>query len=254
MLDKCYIRQKNILFFFDAINFCSGLFVFRCLFASASVSVLLQCSEDETVDPSALFNQGQDAHEKGDFNTALKFYDEAVKLAPDFPEAEYQRGNALQSLGKIAEAEKAFRRAMELREDWTLPMTSLGKLLIDTNNFVEAEKVLSNAIKLDRQNFPAYSALTELRLKSKASPKLYVQLLGKIQNLTSKANPTASIWAARAALESKLGDKKAAKQSLVRALSIEPENSFALSEKIEVAGYLKVISRARWLMLKHLSD
>ncbi|MDQ3179726.1 MAG: tetratricopeptide repeat protein [Acidobacteriota bacterium] len=182
-----------------------------------------------------LFNQGQDAHEKGDLQTALKFYDEAIKLAPEFPEAEYQRGNALQSLGKIAEAEKAFRRALELREDWTLPMTSLGALLVDKNNFAEAEKVLTKAIELDAQNFPAYSALTELRLKSKAGTKTIKELLAKLQTLTSTTKPTASMWISRAALENALDDKIAAKTSLNRALAIEPKNKSALMKRADIA-------------------
>ncbi|MDQ6785416.1 MAG: tetratricopeptide repeat protein, partial [Acidobacteriota bacterium] len=100
-------------------------------FAVCLLSFNASAQEDETQkDPVQIFNQGQDAHEKGDYKTALKFYDEALKLAPEFPEAVFQRGNALLSLGQTDEAERAFRRALELRADWTLPMTSLGALLV----------------------------------------------------------------------------------------------------------------------------
>ena len=201
----------------------------------ASVAMSFAQAEPEPNDPLTLFNQGQDAHEKGDFQTALKFYDEAIKLAPEFPEAEYQRGNALNSLGKTVEAEKAFRRALELREDWTLPMTALGALLIDKKNFAEAEKVLTKAIELDANNFPAYSALTELRLKEKADAKILKDLLTKLQTLTSTTKPTASIWLARAALENALNDKISAKKSLTRALEIEPKNKSALIKRAEIA-------------------
>ncbi len=192
-------------------------------------------AQAETENPITLFNQGQDAHEKGDFQTALKFYDEAIKLAPEFPEAEYQRGNALQSLGKIVEAEKAFRRAIELRENWTLPLTSLGALLVDKNDFAEAEKVLTKAIESDEQNFPAYSALTELRLKSKADANILKELLAKLQNLTSTTKPKASMWISRAALENALNDKISAKTSLNRALEIEPKNKSALMKRADLA-------------------
>ena len=214
------------------------LFSFLLLTALAFGSLTVNAQEDDednSGEAVALFNQGQDAHEKGDLGAALKFYDEALKIIPEFPEAEYQRGTAFLSLKKYDEAEKAFRHALEIREEWTLPMAQLGSLMVSKNQFAEAEKLLSKAAASDEQNFLAFSALTELRLKTKASPEVLRELLGKIQNLTSKANPTASIWAARAALESNLGDKKAAKLSLNRALSIEPENSFALSEKIEIA-------------------
>ncbi|CAN5524114.1 hypothetical protein BH18ACI1_BH18ACI1_17190 [soil metagenome] len=209
--------------------------IFAVLLAFSFSSVCFAQETEEEKDPVKIFYQGQDAHEKGDLQTALKFYDEALKLAPEFPEAEYQRGNALLSLGKTVEAEKAFRYAIQLREDWTLPMTSLGVLLLQKNNFAEAEKLLIKAVETDNQNFFAYSALTELRIKTKADINVLKELLGKIQIMTSKANPTASIWAARAALENALGDKSAAKTSLIRALAIEPKNKPALLERAEIA-------------------
>lgn len=189
----------------------------------------------ETKDPVQLFNKGQNAHEKGEFQTALGFYDEAVKLAPDFPEAEFQRGNIFESLNKPDEAEKAFRRALELRPDWTLPMTNLGALLVRKNQFTEAEQLLAKAVRADQLNFSAYSALTELRLKTKADAPVLKELLTKIQFLTSKAKPTASIWASRAALERALGDKTAAESSVSRALAIEASNKSALTERAELA-------------------
>ncbi|MEP7038932.1 MAG: tetratricopeptide repeat protein [Acidobacteriota bacterium] len=198
-------------------------------------SVCFAQEVDEAKDPVKIFYQGQEAHEKGDLQTALKLYDEALKIVPEFPEAEYQRGTALLSLGKRDEAEKSFRRALELRANWTLPMTSLGALLLQKNNFAEAEKLLTKAAESDDKNFLAFSALAELRIKTKANINILKELLGKIQILTGKANPTASIWAARAALENALGDKTAAKTSLNRAFEIEPKNKSALMQRAEIA-------------------
>jgi tetratricopeptide (TPR) repeat protein len=181
------------------------------------------------------FNQGQDAHEKGDFLAAIRSYDEALKIIPEFPEAEYQKGNALLSLDKADDAEKAFRRAIVLREDWSLPITSLGALLVEKNNFAEAETLLTKAVELDDSNFLAYSALTDLRLKTKSSPDVLKDLLEKLKILTAKAKPPASVWASRAALENALGDKAAAKTSLNRALTIDPNNKNALIERAEIA-------------------
>lgn len=188
-----------------------------------------------TQDAVKIFNLGQDAHEKGDFAVASKYYEEALKLAPEFPEAEFQRGNALVSLGKKNEAETAFRRALELRADWTLPMASLGSLLIEKDKFSDAEKILKKAIELDARNFPAYVALTELRIRTKAGVEELKQLLEKLKLLTSKANPTASVWAARGALERALGEKTSAKTSLTQALALDKNNQFALLERAEIA-------------------
>jgi len=211
------------------------IFVFSMLFVISAVSV---CPAQESVEPDdavAVFNQGQDAHEKGDLKSAIELYQKALKIIPEFPEAEFQMGNAYLALNQTENAETAFRRAVELREDWTLPMASLGTILIQKKEYGEAEKILTKAVEIDDTNAPAFIALTDLRLKTKAAPEILKQLLIKMQLLTSKASPTAALWTARAALERGLGDKTAAKASLSRALLIEPGNKSALAERVELA-------------------
>jgi tetratricopeptide (TPR) repeat protein len=210
-------------------------FLLAALLFSAFLVPAFAQEEASQSDPVEIFNQGQEAHEKGDLQKAVKLYDEAIKLAPEFPEAEYQRAAAYLSLNRADEAEKGFRRAVELREDWTLPMAMLGALLVRQNKFAEAEKFLTKAVALDAQNAPAFVALTELRLKTKASETVLRDLWAKLKNLSEKVRPTASVWAARGAIERALGDRGAAKTSLSRAFAIEPTNGFALFEQIELS-------------------
>lgn len=221
--------------FFRKQSALAALFSALLIFSAVSFNFAQEdAANDDTQEAVKLFNEGQDAHEKGDLKTAVELYQKALEKFPDFPEAEYQLGNAFLALEKTAEAEKSFRRAIELREDWSLPMASLGGILVDRNEFKEAETILLKAIELDEMNFPAYTALTELRLKTKAAPEVLKQLLTKLQFLTSKASPTASIWAARASVERTLGDRSAAKSSVNRALAIEPNNKSAWTERIEI--------------------
>ncbi len=212
--------------------FSTALFFILSFFA---VSFAQENGETTEEDPVAIFNQGQTAHEKNDLTAAIVLYEKALKIVPEFPEAEYQKGIALNALGKTAEAEKAFRRAIELRADWTLPMANLGLLLVRKNQFTEAEKILTKAIELDGRGFPALAALTELRITSKAKPETLVELLEKIKILSVKANPTASVWASRGVLESYLGDKASAKTSLNKAIEIDSRNATALFERAEIA-------------------
>jgi tetratricopeptide (TPR) repeat protein len=200
-----------------------------------SFSFVTNFAQDSDKDPVKLYNLAQDAHEKGDFKTAIKIYDEAISIYPEFPEAEYQKGNALVSLGRDAEAEKAFRRALELRENWNLPTLKLGELLVRTNHFAEAETILVKVIQANQNEPSAYIALTELRLKTKASPEILKDLLGKLQTFSNDSKATAAIWSARGSVEHALGDKVSAKTSFNRAISLNPNDVNALSGVTEIA-------------------
>lgn len=190
---------------------------------------------DDMPDPSELFNRGQEAHEKGDLETALKLYGKALEIEPEFAEAEYQRGTAFLQLNRLLEAEKSYRRALKIRENWTLAMSALGSMLVEQNKFAEAETLLVKAVKLSENNFPAYFALANLRIKTKAATEVLQNLLTEIKPLTQKVNPTVSIWLARALLERALNDSASAKQSLKKVFEIEPNNKNALGEAAEIA-------------------
>lgn len=212
-----------------------AVFTMIALFVLLTSVVLSQEDTDPTSRAIALFNSGQDAHERGDLKTAIDSYEKALKIFPEFPEAELQRGNALQALGNFDAAEIAFRRAVELRDDWSLALANLGAILVKKGEYAQAEKYLSSAIELDEQNSPAYAAMAELRLRTKADVKILNLLLARITLLTDKANPTASLWASRSALEIAVGDRKSAKSSAARALSIDPKSQFALSTSADIA-------------------
>jgi tetratricopeptide (TPR) repeat protein len=229
-------------------------FALTLFFVLSASFVYAQTEDDETEDkdnPVKLFEEAQDAHEKGDLLKAIKLYDEAIKLAPEFPEAEFQRANALLSLNRFEEAEKGFRRAIEFRSDWSLPQSALGSLLVRLNRFEEAEKVLDQALKLDANSFPALVAMTEVRLRQKASKELLLALMGQLRRATTGPKAPASVWAARGAVERALGDKTNAKLSLDRALSVDPRNFNALIERAELyeesGDYERALSDAQTL-------
>src|SRR5216683_7070588 len=118
------------------------------LFVASCFQVVPAQTDDPTdgeTDPVKLFERGQNVHAKGDLARALALYEGALKLRPEFPEAEYQRGVALVGLGRFPEAEKSFTHAIELRKDWVLPMSALGSLLARAERDKEAETILRRA-------------------------------------------------------------------------------------------------------------
>jgi tetratricopeptide (TPR) repeat protein len=185
---------------------------------------------DGETDPVKLFERGQNAHAKGDVARALALYEGALKLRPEFPEAEYQRGTALVALNRTTEAEAAFSRAIDLRKDWALPVSALGNLLARAERDKEAEPVLRRALQLGVRDSLTIDSLSAVR--ARAGDKNEALTLAR--TATDDENASASAWAWRGALERASGDKEAALSSLNHSLQIEPNYLGALKERAEL--------------------
>ena len=170
---------------------------------------------DSGADPVKLFEQGQNAHARADslkdpdeklqtYERALEYYNEAIKVRPEFPEAEFQRGNVLATLGRSAEAESSFRRAIELRKSWSLPYSALGALLARLNRDKDAEPLLREAIRLDPNDLLAARILANVRLAAN-DPKEALQLATRA---TAEPGAGAAIWFVRALAERGIGDNQ----------------------------------------------
>src|SRR5262247_2553215 len=107
---------------------------FALLSVCAKVSAQVDTFGDDEADPVRLFERGQSAHARGELEKALAYYEQALKVRPEFPEAEFQRGNALASLARLPEAEKAFRLAISYKKNWALPYSALGVVLVRQNH------------------------------------------------------------------------------------------------------------------------
>jgi tetratricopeptide (TPR) repeat protein len=188
-------------------NFTRFLFInsaLALLFAFGALSVSAQTAEgdsDSSAEAVKLFNQGQDAHARGELTRALELYDAALKIRAEFPEAEYQRAAALISLNRLAEAETSLRRAIALRQDWALPLIALAKLRARAGANKEAVELIRRATEIEKEN--------------------------------------ASIWAERGALELKSGDIKAADESLSEALRLNPNEINARIARSDARTYAK---------------
>lgn len=185
---------------------------------------------NNSADPIRLFERGQDAHAKGDYKLALEFYEEAIKLRPEFPEAEFQRGQALASLNRREDAERALRRAIELRPNWVLPYAKLGFLLARVmDRPAEAEPLLRKSLELEPKNFEALFELANLR-RNAGDSKEAIELW---KRATSAEGATASTWDALGATQLEGGDPIAAVGSFTRALSMDPSNGGARERRAE---------------------
>lgn len=198
--------------------------------ASTTIAQTEDAFGDTAADPVKLFERGQNAHGRGDLLKALELYDEAIKVRPEFAEAEFQRGNVLLALGRKAEAESGFRRAIELRKDWPLPYSALGAVLAGLNRDAEAETVLRQAIKLDSGSSLALRLLADIRLRAGDAKEALVL----VRRATEDKEAPVATWFLRALAERANGDNASALASLDHVLQLEPLKLSALIERAEI--------------------
>ena len=221
------LLNTSFLKSFLLIATCFGL-----LFASSTLRVAAQDDPfgDSAADPIKLFERGQSAHARGDLEKAIDFYEQALKVKPDFPEAEFQRGNALASLGRLKEAEAALRLAISQKKNWSLPHSALGALLMRTQRDSEAEQSFRAALKIDANDSVALRMLSEIRLR--ASDKK--EALDLAKRATAIPDAPASVFVVLAVAERANGDTVAAKATLDRVIADEPANIAALLERADL--------------------
>ena len=185
---------------------------------------------DDATDPVRLFERGQSAHARGDLEKALSFYEQALKVRPEFPEAHFQRGNAFASLGRLAEAEGALRAAISLKKNWSLPYSTLAALLLRTNRDSEAEELLRQALTIDKQDGIALRLLADIRLRAGDA----TQALELAKRATAIPEAPASAWVTLALAQKASGDKAGAKTTLDRVLEEDPQNVAARIERADL--------------------
>lgn len=178
-------------------------------------------------DPIKLFERGQDAHAKNDYQKAIGLYDAAIKIKPEFPEAEFQRAIALLAISQNAEAIEGFNRAVKLRPDWAIAYAKFGTMLASQGTARDAEPILRKAIKLNDQSLEATVALATLLQHN----GLYPEALKLIRLATSFRDATAQTWQQRAFIEVGAGDNAAALSSITQAVQLDPANPAVRSDR-----------------------
>jgi tetratricopeptide (TPR) repeat protein len=182
-------------------------------------------------DPIKLFERGQDAHAKGDTKLAIQLYEAAIKLRPEFPEAEFQRAMILVVTNRKAEAIDGFKRAVALRPDWAMAYSKFGGTLGSYGNDpVAAEPILRKAIELDPKDDFAMVVLAEIRAQAGDT----TEALKLIRNATSLPTAKSASWRKRAYIETLAGDKMAAVASLDQALTADPKDFGARHDRVKL--------------------
>lgn len=124
----------------------------RALLAALLLPAVLACAHG----PSAKDRKTADIHHDlgvealraGRAPDALKEFEAALKLDPEFAEAHRGRGLVLDlGFGRLDEAERAYRRALALRPSYPEAQNDLGQLLARNGRYVEALAAFDAALE-----------------------------------------------------------------------------------------------------------
>ena len=98
---------------------------------------------------AAAFEEGQNAQQRGDLNTAVRFYTAAISSDPSLFQAYYQRATALLGLGRESEAQVDLKKVTELQPSFARAHRGLGQMFLDRGEVEDAKRALARAIELD---------------------------------------------------------------------------------------------------------
>ena len=109
---------------------------------------VISLDSDSSIVPLVYYNRGSAYQSKGEIDRAIKDYNKAIKLNPDYAIAYYNRGNAYQSKGEIDRAIKDYNKAIKLNPDNTSAYNNRGNAYQDKGEIDQAFKDYNKAIKL----------------------------------------------------------------------------------------------------------
>ncbi|MDP2937289.1 MAG: serine/threonine-protein kinase [Dehalococcoidia bacterium] len=103
-------------------------------------------------------NKGVSLHSLGRYDEAIRCYDRALELDPQYAAAWINKGNSLHSLGRYDEAIRCYDRALELDPQYAAASNNKGNSLHSLGRYDEAICCCDRALELDPQDAATWSS------------------------------------------------------------------------------------------------
>jgi tetratricopeptide (TPR) repeat protein len=199
---------------------------------------------------AALFEAGQNAHQRGELEKAIEHYNEALKLDSSLWQAEFQMSVACLSLNRFAEARRAISHVLEQLKEFADSTESrqmaaraqvvLGEVALAEAKPAEAETAFRRAIELNPRAGRAQAGLAEVLLKN-----------SKHAEAASAAKAALAAGDERSSTLSLLGEALGQARQYEEALAVfaemlkrEPRSAAALRYRAEISNALGQVSDA----------
>ncbi len=111
------------------------------------------------------FNKGVELSELGRHEEALKAYEKAVEINPQYAKAWFYKGFALGEFERHEEALRAYEKAIEMNRQYAKAWYAKGVALAKVGKHEETKEAYEKAIEIDPKNALAYTNLGELFFK-----------------------------------------------------------------------------------------
>jgi tetratricopeptide (TPR) repeat protein len=121
-------------------------------------TALIQAGQDTTENLSAIYNNRGTAYDdKGDYDRAIKDFNEAIHLDPNAERAYYGRGYAYKKKGDYDRAIQDFNEAIHLNPNLERAYYDRGNAYIDKDDYDRAIQEFDEAIRLNPKDANAYN-------------------------------------------------------------------------------------------------
>jgi tetratricopeptide (TPR) repeat protein len=158
----------------QALNFAvSGKLIPRL--KRRKLRTLAECYADLPADWKPQITAGIDAISlhpltREDFTAALDFFKDAVKDAPEDPDAWFRLGLCYEKAGEKDKAIEQYQKAVELRPDFVTALNNMGAVYIGQGRYERAAEVLRKAVKADPNHAASHGNLAVACVQRKDWP------------------------------------------------------------------------------------
>ncbi len=169
-------------------------------------------------------------NEKKDAPQAIKHFQDAVRLFPNFYEACFMLGVAHMQMKSYREAQQAFEKAIALNAKFVRPYYPLAVLFTSVKRHEEAERLLLRAIELDPQNWEGPFELA----RNYANRQLWEKALHYGEIAHARPSPAPKVHLLMADLFSNTGRTDKAIEELEKFIRLDPDSSYLPKAKAAI--------------------
>lgn len=110
----------------------------------------------------AEFTRGRTAYTDKKTKEALEHFKKALRLYPDFFEAQFMLSTLYMEALQWEDAESSLRRALEIKPESALVLFSLGEVYRRQKRYADAEKLLEDGLKLEETSWRGHFTLAHV--------------------------------------------------------------------------------------------